>query len=295
MESKYSPQTLCIIGLGLIGGSIACAARKNLSCQIIAIDEDQSSLASAKQLGIIDDFHSPRCTVPHHADCVIIATPVGAVQSIFTYIKPNWNPNTLYTDVGSTKSSVLAAATQVFSEVPTNFIGGHPIAGSEQSGVMAARDDLFLHKQVLLTPLATTDPKFIQRLRSFWQQLGSKVDVIPAAKHDSILAACSHLPHLLAFVLTDLLGQSTERQLMFKYAGAGFHDFTRIAASDPTMWRDICLANKQELLAALRQLQGNLAQMEQMLAQGESELIAQTFSRSQLIRQRLSTQTTKPN
>jgi prephenate dehydrogenase len=272
---------LCIIGVGLIGGSIARAAkRRQLSKTIVGFgrDGDLPNLKLAKDLGVIDDYCLDISEVVADADCLIIATPVGAIEAVFNLLKPCWNQNTVYSDVGSTKANVIAAAKRVFGYVPDNFVPAHPIAGAEQSGVTAAVEDLFINKRLIFTPDKATRPSALQTMQAFWEKLGSQVTVMDAGHHDAVLAATSHLPHIMAFALVELLGHKDEQSEIFQYAAGGFRDFTRIASSDPTMWRDICLANKNEILPLIQQLKAELDKLEHLLDTNDGEQLFNTFT-----------------
>ena len=280
---------LCVIGTGLIGGSIARAARAQGLCQeIVAFGREKNlpNLKLAKELGVIDQFYTDIGLALENADLVIIATPVGSMQGIFELIKPYWNEQALYSDAGSTKGSVVAAATAVFGHVPVNFVPAHPIAGAERSGVDASHAELFKNRRLIITPLADTDPQVLDKLTVFWQRIGSSVSVMSVEHHDTVLAATSHLPHILAFALVGLLGRKDEQREIFKYAAGGFKDFSRIASSDPTMWLDICLANKQEISPLIQQFKTELSHIEQLLADNQSRQLFDTFTYARNARQR---------
>jgi prephenate dehydrogenase len=216
---------------------------------------------------------------------VIIATPVASFEPIFKALKPYWSEKTLYTDVGSTKGNILAAAEQVFGRVPANFVPAHPIAGAEQSGVTAAIVDLFNQKRVIITPTNTTSFQAVQMIQMLWEKIGARVSIMDAPQHDKILAATSHLPHLLAFALVDMLGHQDEESDIFKYAAGGFRDFTRIASSDPTMWADICMANKASILPLIEQLQAELDKISGLLKSDDYQALFTTFMYAKLARQ----------
>lgn len=280
---------LCVIGTGLIGGSIARAARaQNLCDEIVAFGREKNlpNLQLAQQLGVIDQFYTDIAAALVDADLVIVATPVGSMQSIFELIKPHLNTHTLYSDAGSTKGSVVDAARQVFGEVPSNFVPAHPIAGAERSGVDASTADLFKNRRLILTPLENTDALALDKLKQFWQKIGSSVSIMSVEHHDTVLAATSHLPHILAFALVGLLGRQDEQREIFKYAAGGFRDFSRIASSDPIMWQDICLANKTEIIPLIQQFQAELGQIEQMLQHDQTQQLFDTFSYARNARQR---------
>ncbi len=280
---------LCIIGIGLIGSSIARAARKQGLCrEIVAFGrvEDVENLKKAVQLGVVERFYTDIEAAVEQADYVVIATPVGAVENVFKLLKPLWNELTVYSDVCSTKGSVINAAEAVFKQVPANFVPAHPIAGAENSGVEAGDDSLFLNKRLIVTPLASTSKTALDKIVRFWTDLGAEVSEMTVEHHDKVLAATSHLPHILAFALVDLLGKKNETDEIFKYAAGGFKDFTRIASSDPTMWQDICLANKQEIIPLIQQLQTELGNIQQMLEHDQAQQLFNTFTYARNARQR---------
>lgn len=280
---------ICIIGVGLIGGSIARAARqRGLSKTIIGFgrEDDQANLQTAKELGVLDDYCLDISDAVANANCIIIATPVGAIESVFTLLKPFWNETAIYTDVGSTKNNVIAAAEKILGHVPDNLVPAHPIAGAEQSGVEASIAGLFVNKCLIITPDKATRPDAVEKMQEFWERLGSQVAIMDAAHHDSILAATSHLPHILAFALVDMLGHKDEQSEIFKYAAGGFGDFTRIASSDPTMWLDICAANKNEIIPLIQQFKDELGKIEQYLEKNDNQQLFNTFTYAGKARQR---------
>ncbi|GAB6141858.1 bifunctional prephenate dehydrogenase/3-phosphoshikimate 1-carboxyvinyltransferase [Methylosoma difficile] len=280
---------VCIIGVGLIGGSIARAARQAGLCQrIVGYGrlEDEKNLKAAKALAVIDEYFLDLASAVHEADLVIIATPVGAIGNILAELKPLWSAHTVYSDVGSTKGNVVRVAQQVFGEVPGNFVPAHPIAGAEQSGVEASKADLFQNKRLIITPLAHTQPEAVSVLQAFWRQIGAVVSTMEVKHHDSVFAATSHLPHVLAFALVDMLGHRDEQEEIFKYAAGGFKDFTRIASSDPTMWLDICSANKEELVPLIEKLQCELDKIQRMLVEEDRQQLFATFMYARNARQR---------
>jgi len=286
---------ICVIGVGLIGGSIAKAARyQNLAEIIVGFGrlDDVENLQLAKDLNVIDAFYMDIEAAVFDADCVIIATPVAATENVLKILKPFWSKQAIYFDVGSTKGNAVAAAKAVFGEVPVNFIPAHPIAGAEQSGVQAAKVDLFFNKRLILTPLPTNSAQSLQDVCHFWQNIGALVSIMEVEEHDSILAATSHLPHLLAFALVDMLGQRDEKEAIFKYAAGGFRDFTRIASSDPTMWTAICEANKAELLPLLEQFKSELSKIQTLMESNDYTKLFELFSYANEARQRFLTQIT---
>lgn len=280
---------LCIIGVGLIGGSVARAARRHgLARSIVGFGrpQDGNNLETARRLRVIDDFYFDIESALQGADGIVIATPVGAIENILALLMPYWSEEAVYTDVGSTKGSVIAAAERVFGRVPENLVPAHPIAGAEHSGVEASVDDLFQSKRLILTPMEHTQTRALQIVIAFWERMGALVSVMDAGHHDAILAATSHLPHILAFALVDLLGRKDEQTEIFKYAAGGFRDFTRIASSDPTMWLDICSANKDQLIPLIQQLKGELDKIERLLANDDFPQLFETFTYARNARQR---------
>ena len=270
-------QRLCVIGVGLIGGSMAKAARSRGLCrEIVGLDTDPDNLARALALGVIDEGYDIQENgtigkLATGADWVVIATPPGASLKIFRDLQSAWSQDTIYTDVGSIKGKVIAAAESVFGEVPANFVPAHPIAGAERSGVEAASTDLYQDKRVILTPVATTNPDAVRAVEGFWTSLGALVSLMEPLHHDQVFAATSHLPHVLAYALVHMLGRKDEQEEIFQYAGAGFRDFTRIASSNPEMWRDICLLNGGQIIPLLSGMGDELKKVSGLMEQNTDE------------------------
>ncbi len=280
---------LCIIGVGLIGGSIARAARKSKLCTTITAygrEQELANLQCAQDLGVIDSYSLDLSEAIDGADCVVIATPVGAIPAVIKQLATDWSAQTLYMDVGSTKGNVVAALKDVFDVLPDNFVPAHPIAGAENSGVEAAVDNLFQGKRLILTPEEQVSSVFVSLATQFWQGLGSQVSQMTVEQHDAVFAATSHLPHILAFSLVDMLGKKDEQVDIFKYAARSFKDFTRIASSDPTMWRDICMANKQHIIPLIEQLSAELNNVKHMLEHNQTQPLHNTFTYARNARQR---------
>ena len=280
---------LCLIGLGLIGGSIARAARQHgLAEEIVAYAPAayQANLDTARQLGVIDHCYTEISAALQAADCVIIATPVGAVPGVLSELAPYWRDDVVYSDACSTKGSVVAAAQAVFGQVPTNFIPAHPIAGAERSGVEASSAELFSERRLIITPLTDSNPQALAKISRFWQGIGAQVSEMTVEHHDTVLAATSHLPHILAFTLVGLLGRKDEQREIFKYAAGGFKDFSRIASSDATMWLDICLANKLEILPLIQQFQTELGALARQLQENQTQQLFESFTYARNARQR---------
>ncbi|MEN8259274.1 MAG: prephenate dehydrogenase/arogenate dehydrogenase family protein [Pseudomonadota bacterium] len=280
---------LCVIGVGLIGGSIARAARERGLCREIigaGREEDAENLCKALSLGVVDIFSVDLAEASETADYVVISVPVGENESVFRALRPAWSDRTVYTDVGSTKVSVVEAAKRVFGEVPANFVPAHPIAGAETSGVEAALADLYQDKRLILTPLAHTSSAALRAVSGFWQAIGCTVSEMTVEHHDAVLAATSHLPHVVAYALVDMLGKKDEKDEILQYAAGGFRDFTRIASSDPKMWLDICVANRNEIIDLLRQFINELNGMSSMLETGADRDLYETFCYAKNARQR---------
>jgi 3-phosphoshikimate 1-carboxyvinyltransferase len=260
--------------MGLIGGSVARAlAQFGFNGEVVGVGRDPAPLAQAISDGCLSAFTTDLQTACIDADLVIIAVPVLAITSVLQELAPVLADHTVVTDVASVKQAVVDAAESVFGKLPANFVPGHPIAGSEQSGYAAAKPDLFVGRRVILTPLTHTNAHAVTLVTEFWQKIGAEVLQMPVAHHDEVLAATSHLPHLLAFGLVDTLSQQGESEEIFRFAAGGFRDFTRIASSDPVMWRDIFLTNAEAIAAILDEYTANLAQLRAvLLARDSSQL-----------------------
>lgn len=278
---------ICIFGVGLIGGSIACAVRNfGLSREIIGVDSSRSNLRVALDRGVVDAGMESIHQIDGPVDLVVLATPVGSLGDLFEQLKPIWSPSTLYTDTGSTKENIIQAARAVFSELPPNFVPGHPIAGGEKSGAAAASTNLFHNKRVILTPVVETDEGATKQIENFWHKLGAKVSRMEPHYHDRIFAATSHLPHVIAFSLVDMLGQKNEKDEILKYAAGGFRDFTRLASSDPRMWLDICIANRNKIMPLVEEFKQELTLINQMLEAQNSKELFETFQSAKNARQK---------
>lgn len=276
---------LCIIGVGLIGGSAARRAR-GFCEEIVGIDADPENLRRAETLGVIDQGCASLERGVAAADFVLIATPVGAIEPLFRGLQPLWRSDCVYTDAGSTKGNVVEAARRVFGKVPPNFIPGHPIAGAERSGVEAADPGLFEGKRVILTPLPDSAPGALARVDAFWTHMGARVERMEVGHHDEVLAATSHLPHVLAFTLARMLGRKDEQAEIFRYAAGGFRDFTRIASSDPKMWLDICRANRGPLLELLGEYETALREVAGLVRSDDADGLYACFSEARAAREK---------
>ena len=288
MEFK-KPKKITLIGLGLMGGSLGAALKKTQWCeQIVGYSRSAASLQQALDLNYIDQAEPDLITAVKNADIIILCVPVLAIESILKTIQPVLNPATIVTDVASVKNYLVQVVEKIFGAVPENFVLGHPIAGSEKNGVQAAQANLYQHHRVILTPLAHTNPQAIQQITALWQAVGAQVTKMEVTHHDEVLAATSHLPHLIAFSLTDTLAGEADRQEIFEYAAGGFRDFTRIAASDPTMWRDIFLTNKAAVLQVLDHFTQDLQKLREAIQQDQGDSLLETFTRAKIARDQFS-------
>ncbi|MFQ6405760.1 prephenate dehydrogenase [Methylophilus sp. 'Pure River'] len=269
---------IVIFGVGLIGGSVALALKKHPHApHITGVGRSAQSLQEALQLGLIDTAETDIGLALSGADLVLIATPVAQTPAILKAIRPYINQHMAITDAGSTKSDVMAYARAELGDHIGQFVGGHPIAGAEKSGPSAALADLYVGKNVILTPEPTTQPQALEKVAALWQQCGAVVSNMSPQEHDSVFAAVSHLPHLLAFALVDDLAKRDNAELLFKFAASGFRDFTRIAGSHPEMWRDIALANKQALLNELKTYQQAVSDMTLLLENSDDDALHTLF------------------
>ena len=268
-----------IFGVGLIGGSFALGLKAAGQVEeVVGFGRSLGSLTQALDLGIIDRVGANPGQEVADADLVLLATPVGQMPEIMARIAPYLGPQTLVTDGGSTKCDVVAAAREYFADRIARFVPAHPIAGAENSGAAAARADLYREKKVVLAPLPENRVLDVARVRSAWEWCGAQVHELSAEEHDRVFAAVSHLPHLLSFALVHDLAVRDDRELFFTFAASGFRDFTRIAASHPEMWRDICLANRAALLDELDRYRAQLDDLRAALARSDGAALEDTFS-----------------
>lgn len=276
---------LCVIGVGLIGGSLARALRRAGACEeVLGVGRHTERLEKALDLGVIDRYDTDLGRAVSGADLVVVAVPLSAMEPLFRAMCGHLAPNAVVTDVGSAKRSVIDAARMAFGEVPSNLVPGHPIAGTEKTGVEASFASLFEGHRVILTPLAHTSAVALARVRAMWQATGAEVVQMEPTLHDEVLAATSHLPHVLAFTLVDVLGAMNERAEIFHNAAGGFRDFTRIASSDPRMWHDICLANSDAISRVLRRFMGDLERAAQAIEGRDGQALNALFVRAKALR-----------
>lgn len=278
---------LCIIGVGLIGGSLARDLRREkLVGEVVGASRNASNLKRALALGVIDRYDTEIGAAVKGADMVVVAVPLGAMGEVFRALEGKLDPGAVVTDVGSAKGSVLTAAADAFGAVPDFLVPAHPIAGTEHSGVDASLEGLFKGRMVIVTPAPETRADAVEKVKAMWQAAGAMVTEMEVMHHDEVLAATSHLPHMLAYTLVDVLGRMEERVEIFRYAAGGFRDFTRIASSDPQMWHDICFANRDALVHALEHFSDDLNEAIDAVRRGDSEAIKSLFTRAKALRDR---------
>ena len=278
MNSTPEFGKVVIFGVGLIGGSFALGLKAAEQVEeVVGFGRSISTLMQAQDLGIIDRLGANAGQEVIDADLVLLATPVAQMPEIMERIAPYLGPNTVVTDGGSTKSDVVAEVRQAFGDKVGQFVPAHPIAGAENSGAAAARADLYREKKVVLTPLPENSVLNIARVRSAWEWCGAQIHELTPEEHDRVFAAVSHLPHLLSYALVHDIALRDNSELLFSFAASGFRDFTRIAASHPEMWRDICLANRGALLDELDRYRAQLDGFRDALEKGDGAALEQTF------------------
>lgn len=277
---------ITIFGVGLIGGSFALALKKaGAVAQVVGVGRSATSLARAKELGIVDVVSTSIEEAVSGADMILVAAPVAQTEAILASIEPHLQQGTVVSDAGSTKSDVVEAARKALGKKIVQFVPGHPIAGREQNGPDAAIVDLYVGKKTVLTPLPENVEHDIARVAQAWQQCGAIIHRLTPEEHDRVFAAVSHLPHLLAYALVDDIARKPHADLLFQYAASGFRDFTRIAGSSPEMWRDISLANHAALLQELDAYMEQLRELRGLLAQRNGAAIEAVYANAQRARQ----------
>jgi len=277
---------LAIIGTGLIGGSLARALRQaEVVDEIVGYGRNLNNMQLAVDMGVVDRAEVTLAKAVDGADMVVLATPVAAMQETIAGLGSLITEDMVITDVGSVKATVIEAAYEAFDDLFGRFVPGHPIAGKECSGVRHADADLFDGNRVILCPEPDTDDDAVEKVREMWDIVGADVIFMSAHRHDAILAASSHLPHVLSYALVDNLVRRDEHREIFRYSAGGFRDFTRIAGSDPEMWRDICLANRKEILACLESYRDDLGLLMDAIQAGDGDQLLETFERARHARE----------
>ena len=276
---------LAIIGIGLIGGSLSLALKQAGQVKhVVGYARNEATREQALSLGIIDTAAASIETAIKGADIIVLAVPMGAMASALAEISQHLTDNTIITDAGSTKADVAKAAADKLGNRISQFVPGHPIAGTEKSGPSAAFATLYQDHKVILTPMKQTDTTAVEAVKMMWQQTGAEVTEMTVEHHDLVLAATSHLPHLLSFNLVGLLAQNEDVDEVLRYAAGGFRDFSRIASSDPVMWRDICLSNNDAILTLLQQYQQQLAEIEQAIQKQDGDYLMTLFQSAKTAR-----------
>jgi len=279
-------ERIAIIGVGLIGGSFALALRAaGHAGEIVGVDREPRHLAEALGRGVVDRIETDAVAGVRDADLVLAAVPMGQMRAVFEAIAPGLSPAAVVTDTGSVKGSVVADARAALGP-DARFVPGHPIAGTERAGVGSAFAELFNDRRVILTPLAATAEADVEFVAGLWRRTGALVEMLAVEDHDRLLAVTSHLPHMLAFGLVDALARDDEAERLFRYAAGGFRDFTRIASSDPLMWRDICIANREALLSALDAYREDLEALTREVRDADADGLLARFDRAKNARDR---------
>jgi prephenate dehydrogenase len=282
-------ERLVIFGVGLIGGSLALALRQAGQVgEVVGCSRNAENLEEARRLGVIDRWTTDPVVACEQADMGVLAVPLGSMQGLAEALSGHWPEQALLTDVGSSKQAVIDSVRTGFGHLPRNFVPGHPIAGTEKSGVGAAFAELFRERLVILTPADETNPMATDRVARMWRDAGARIEFMTPAHHDHVLAATSHLPHVLAFALVESLARLSESDEIFHYAAGGFRDFTRIASSDPVVWRDICVANRAALLEVVERFQRDLETLREQIAAGDAAMLEARFAFAKKARDRFS-------
>jgi cyclohexadieny/prephenate dehydrogenase len=279
-------EKIALVGIGLIGSSLARVIRREGLARHIAISTRSApTLARAEELGLGDSYSTDAKVAVADADLIIVSVPVGSSGAVAIDIASALKPGAILTDVGSTKASVIA---QMAPHVPAgvHFIPGHPLAGTEKSGPDAGFAELFENRWCIFTPLPDTDPVALEKLSEFWRRCGSNIDTMDPEHHDMTLAIVSHLPHIIAYNIVGTADdlESVTKSEVIKYSASGFRDFTRLAASDPTMWRDVCLHNKDAILEMLARFSEDLASLQRAIRWGDGDKLFEMFTRTRAIR-----------
>ncbi len=276
---------LAIIGVGLIGGSLALSLKaKGAVNEVIGYSRSDDARQEALALGIIDKAAESIVEAVADADVIFVAVPMGAMASVFSDMSEHVRADAIITDGGSAKAQVVSAARAALGDKLKQFVPGHPIAGTEKSGPAAAFATLYENHRIVLTPVSETDPAATAKIKMMWQLTGAEVFEMDVEHHDTVLAATSHLPHVLAFNLVGMLAQRDDCDEVLRYAAGGFRDFSRIASSDAVMWRDICLGNKQAILDLLDDFHQGINKIEQAIKEADGDYLIEVFERAKKAR-----------
>ncbi|GKT12911.1 MAG: cyclohexadieny/prephenate dehydrogenase/3-phosphoshikimate 1-carboxyvinyltransferase [Thiomicrorhabdus sp.] len=285
MSNPVLLNKITVVGVGLIGGSFAKGLKDlGLVNTISGFGSNPVNLQKALDLGVIDEFSVDMQEAIADSDLVMLSVPLGVMQSVLEQMKPFLKPGTIITDAGSAKVSVINAVQSVFGELPKHFIPGHPIAGKEKSGVETADSGLFINHRVILTPTEASCPEALATVIQLWSALGANVETMSASQHDDVFAATSHLPHLLAYALVDMLDEHEELGNVFPYTAGGFRDFTRIASSDATMWRDISVTNSEAIVKWLKNYQASISELTELVENKDGVKLHKLFTDAKIAR-----------
>jgi prephenate dehydrogenase len=285
MPAKLKIGKLVVIGVGLVGGSFSLALKKARAVRhVVGVGRSRKNLATARRLRIIDEASTDAARAVRDADLVLLAVPVGQMAQIMAHIAPHLPAHAIVTDGGSTKQDVVACARRFLGGHFARFVPAHPIAGTEKSGATAAFAGLYRGRSVIITPQPGTAAPALRLVRAAWQHCGARIVQLDAREHDSIFAAVSHLPHVLAFTLVNALARRPNARALFGFAGGGLRDTVRIAGSSPEMWRDICIANREPLLAALDEYEKELEGVRSAIESGDGASLERLFERARAAR-----------
>jgi len=279
---------LAIIGVGLIGGSLALALKRAGAVgEVVGCGRNAADLEKGVKLGVIDRCSTDPIQAVRDADVIVLATPIGAMGATLEKIRDHLAPQAVITDAGSAKVSVIAGARAALGARFADFVPGHPIAGTEKSGIEAGFPDLYVHHRVILCPQPETRMSALSKVQRMWELVGAQVEQMEAARHDAILARTSHLPHLVAYALADVLAATRPQSEVLRFAAGGFRDLTRVASSPPVMWRDIALANREALLPALDEYLAALNAIRTAVAARDAVALEAIFARAKALRDAL--------
>lgn len=272
---------LTIIGAGLIGGSLSLALKQASAVRhVVGCGRNIDNLKKGVELGVIDSYQSSISEAVKGADMIVVAVPLGAMETVFDQLKGNIAEDAVITDVGSAKGSVVEVAKAKLGSQFSQFVPGHPIAGTEKSGIEAGFSTLYQNRRVILTPLDETNKQAVQKVDAMWQQCGASIEYLTVEHHDKVLAATSHLPHMLAYAMVNYLSNLNDHDEIFRYAAGGFRDFTRIASSDPVMWRDVCLSNSDALLKFIEGYKDELDMISTAIETNDAEALLALFGKA---------------
>lgn len=272
---------LVVIGVGLIGGSLSLALKQAGAVNhVVGCGRNQQNLQKGVDIRVIDSFETSISEAVKTADIVVAAVPMGAMHNVFQQINDGLNDQTIVTDVGSSKRSVVEVARQTLGDRFSQFVPGHPIAGTEKSGVESGFSTLYQSRRVILTPTEETNSGFVEQVDAMWRHCGAIIEYLDVDHHDKVLAATSHLPHMLAYAMVNYLSSLNDHDEIFRYAAGGFRDFTRIASSDPVMWRDVCLSNGSALLELIQGYKDELDMISTAIQNNDADELLKLFGKA---------------